>query len=216
MDIADYTSARKAMVDTQVATSSVTDARLLSVLRRIPRELFVPADRRALAYSDAHHPLGQGRFLPSPAVFARLVQLADISPSHRVLDYWPATGYSTAILAGLAREVVAIEPDPVMAEAARSNLAGLGVTNATVVDGEHLPKTEKFDVVLIEGAVAHVPEDLLDRLLPGGRLVCLLRQGPVGIATAHERIGSGIVVKTWFNASLPAIDLGPRPETFVF
>lgn len=216
MDIADETAARKAMVDNQIATSSVTDARVLALLRRVPRALFLPADRRALAYSDAHHPLGQGRFLPAPAVFARLVQLAEISQTHRVLDYWPATGYSTAILAGLAREVVGLEPDQVMAAAARANLTTLGVTNASIIESDQLPPGEHFDVILIEGAVARVPEGLLDRLASGGRLVCLLRQGPVGVATVHERTGNGIVVQTAFNATLPAIDTGPVPEAFVF
>ena len=94
------------MVDNQIETSAVTDQRLLSVLRRVPRELFVPAARRALAYTDAPHPLGNGRTLPAPAVFARLVQLAGILETDRVLDHGAGNGYSTAVLAGLAREVL--------------------------------------------------------------------------------------------------------------
>lgn len=214
MHTPDYTSARKAMVDNQVATSSVTDPRLLSAMRRVPRELFLSPDRRALAYIDAHHPLGQGRFLAAPAVFARLVQLAAVSETDRVLDYWPSSGYSTAILAGLAREVIGLEPDHSLAAEARAHLAALGVSNAMIQ--ADLAPGEVFDVILVEGAVAQVPADLLPRLAPGGRLVCLVRQGPVGVATVSVRAVTGIVTKTWFNATLPAIDLQPSPERFVF
>ncbi|MBJ3785547.1 protein-L-isoaspartate O-methyltransferase family protein [Devosia sediminis] len=214
MHTPDYTSARKAMVDNQVATSSVTDPRLLSTLRRVPRELFLPADRHALAYSDAHHPLGQGRFLVAPAVFARLVQLTEVSETDRVLDYWPSTGYSTAVLSALARDVVGFEPDPALAAEARIRMAELGISNAVIT--QQLAPGDLFDVVLVEGAVAEIPADLLQKLAPGGRLVCLVRNGPVGVATVCLRGVTGIVTKTWFNATLPVIDLQPVPERFVF
>ena len=123
----DYSAARKAMVDNQVNTSSVTDGRLLAVLSRIPREIFVPADRQALAYSDAQHVLGDGRFLPAPATFARLIQLAEITPEDRILDYWPGSGYSAAVLAALGRDVVVVEPVPTLAETCRSRLGDLGI-----------------------------------------------------------------------------------------
>jgi protein-L-isoaspartate(D-aspartate) O-methyltransferase len=215
--MADYTSARKAMVDNQIATSSVTDPRLLSAFSRVPRELFVPAERRALAYSDAHHPLGNRRFLPAPAVFARLVQLADIAESDRVLDFWPATGYSTAILAGLASEVVAVEPDSALAHALAANLDSLGLTNASLAEGGlQALNFNHFDTIVVEGAMERVPEALFDLLSMGGRLVCLLRHGPVGIATVYTRMPEGVVTRTWFNATLPAIEPEPPSETFVF
>lgn len=214
--MAEFSLARKAMVDNQIATSSVTEPRLLSVLGRVPRELFVPADRRALAYSDAHHPLGNGRFLAPPAVFAKLVQLAEISDTYRVLDYWPGTGYSTAVLAGLARKVVAVEPDAGLAAATRGNLASLGISNATVAQDLHAFGAGTFDAILVEGAIGKVSEALLDLLAMGGRLVCLLRQGPVGIATVQTKTAEGVATRTWFNATLPLVDLQPEPEIFVF
>ena len=215
--MADFQSARKAMVDHQVATSGVTDPRLLSAFRRMPREIFVPADRRTLAYTDAHHPLGRHRFVTAPATLARLLQLADVSPGHRVLDCWPGTGYSTAILASLAKEVVALEPDATLAEAARANLAALGITNATVVAGDRPPPDlNDFNTILIEGAVESLPESFVELLAPGGRLICLMRKGPVGTATVLERGSEGVLARTHFNASLPTIDAGRRPEDFVF
>lgn len=205
------------MVDSQVATSSVTDRRLLSVMKRVPREIFLPPARQALAYSDSHHPLGNGRFLPAPAVFARLVQLLHLSQADRVLDCWPATGYSLAVLAGLAGRVTAIEPDAGFAEAARANLTSLGIDTVELRTGPVTPRAgETFDAILIEGAVPKVPDDLLTALAPGGRLVCLIRNGPVGVATVHTHTARGIAVHAAFNATLPAIDLGQTAETFVF
>jgi protein-L-isoaspartate(D-aspartate) O-methyltransferase len=213
----DFQSARKAMVDHQVATSGVTDPRLLSALRRIPREIFIPADRRTLAYTDAHHPLGRNRFVMAPATLARLLQLAEVLQTHSVLDCWPGTGYSTAILASLAREIVALEPDAALAEAARANLAALGITNATVLNDDRPSRDiNKFDTILIEGALENLPESLLELLVPQGRLICLVRKGPVGTATVLEKGREGVVMRTTFNANLPVLDAGKSTEDFVF
>ena len=215
--MADYSAARKAMVDQQIATSGVTDPRLLSAFRRVPRELFLPADRRDLAYSDAHHPLGGNRFVPPPATVARLLQLAGVTQSGRVLDCWPGTGYTAAILANLAQEVVGIEPDAVLAETARANLGALGLANATVLHSDRPPPhLNSFDTILIEGALEGIPESFVDFLAPHGRLVCLIRNGPVGTATVLERSPEGVAIRTGFNATLPSIDAGDRAQAFVF
>lgn len=213
----DFQAARKAMVDHQIATSGVTDPRLLSAFRRIPREIFVPADRRPLAYSDAHHPLGGNRFVMAPATLARLLQLAAITPTGRVLDCWPGTGYATAIMGSLAQEVVALEPDAALAEATRANLAALGISNAKVLNGDRpSPDLNTFDTILIEGAMANLPESWVEMLTRQGRLVCLVRKGPVGTATILERGREGVVVRTGFNATLPVLYAGESAEDFVF
>src|SRR5690606_23640499 len=132
--------------------------------------------RAGLAYTDAHHPFGHGRFLSAPAVFARLVQLAGITKTDRVLDCWPSTGYSAAVLAELASEVTAIEPDAALAATARSNLARLGIANTTIIEGQvKAPSVSSWDVIMVEGALSQSPDDLLPGLAMGGRLVCLLR-----------------------------------------
>nr|WP_269467904.1 rRNA adenine N-6-methyltransferase family protein [Devosia ureilytica] len=205
------------MVENQIQTSSVTDVRLLKAFHGVPRECFVPEGRRELAYSDAHHPLGNGRILPAPSVFARLVQLADIRDTDHVLDVGAASGYSTAIIAAIARKVVGWEPDAALAAAALSTLAELGIANATMVAGDGLAANfNGFDAIIVEGAVKQVPNDLLGRLALGGRLVCLLRQGPTGVATVYTRAPEGVVSKSSFNATLPLMELAPTPEIFVF
>lgn len=215
--LTDYASARRAMVENQVETSSVTDQRLLKVLRQVPREQFVPPARRALAYSDSPHPLGKGRILPAPAVFARLVQLAAVAETDRVLDYGCGNGYSTAVLAGLARQVIAFDPDAAMADAASTILTGLAIDNARITTGEYSARDfNTFDVIMVEGAVDAVPDALIRSLAPGGRLVCLVRQGPTGVATLLTNTPQGVVTRSSFNATLPLLDPAPVPEVFEF
>jgi protein-L-isoaspartate(D-aspartate) O-methyltransferase len=217
VDMMDVTIARRAMVDQQIATAGVTDARLLSAFRHVPREPFLPEDRQSLAYSDAHHALGNGRFLPAPAVFARMAQLARIAPDDRVLDYWPGAGYSSAILAFIAREVVALEPDPAFAAVARANLDAVNMAQVRVISGDvHALDINTFDVILVEGAVAEAPTDLIGKLAMGGRLVCLVRRGPVGVATLHLKTTRGVETQTAFNATLPLLQRQPATENFVF
>lgn len=213
----DYSAARKAMVDHQVETSSVNDPALLSAMRRIPRELFLAPERRPLAYSDAHHPIANGRFLSAPAVFARLVQLAAIEPTDRVLDFCPGTGYSTAILSALAAQVMAFEPDQALNRSARQTLSGLDLANVTVLPSD-TPETNLavFDVIVIETAVFDIPDLLLDRLAVNGRLVALVRQGPIGVATLCTRTPDGVTRFAAFNATLPLGAQEQPTENFVF
>jgi protein-L-isoaspartate(D-aspartate) O-methyltransferase len=213
----DFERARTVMVDTQVATSSVTDRRLLAVLRRIPRERFVPENVRDLAYLDRDVPLGQGRVLTAPAPFARLIQLAEITPQDKVLDAGAGTGYSTAVLAALSATTIALESDAALARTARSNLDGLGIENAEVVTGEvqaasHAP----FDVVVVEGVVASPPPQLLAFLREGGRLVALI-ETPNGPEVPHlfVRQGGALAGRSGFDPLKP-VRTPATDDVFVF
>lgn len=216
----DFAAARRAMVNSQVHTAGVTDRRLLAAMDQVPRERFVPAARRDLAYIDDLHILGSGRparFLAPPAIFARLVQLADITEEDSVLDFGAATGYSTAVLASLGREVVGLEADADLAVAARDNLQSLGVANISIVHGEPDAIGDRsFDVVLIEGAVATVPEILLSSLRPGGRLVALVQGAGAGTATLYLALPSGLTAETHFNATLPLLYTATTEPVFMF
>jgi protein-L-isoaspartate(D-aspartate) O-methyltransferase len=131
----DFERARRVMVDNQLRTSGITDHRLLVAMSEVPRERFISGPRHTLAYIDEAQPISQTRKMAAPAAFARLVQLAEIEHTDRVLDLGCATGYSTAILARLAAEVTAVEDEPELAAAARTLLAELGVRNAHVALG---------------------------------------------------------------------------------
>jgi protein-L-isoaspartate(D-aspartate) O-methyltransferase len=215
----DFAHARRLMVDNQLRTSGITDRRLLAAMGEVPREQFVPEARRALAYIDDSQPLSASRRLGAPAPFARLVQLAAVQHTDRVLDLGSATGYSVAVLAHLADEVVGIEPDPALAARGRTALAALGVRNATIVDGP-LDSAAKahgsFDVIVVEGVLDAAPDWLFGQLKPDGRLVALVAEGRrPPVAHLYARSGKGIAARAEFDARLPPIQR-EADDRFVF
>jgi protein-L-isoaspartate(D-aspartate) O-methyltransferase len=218
----DFEHARRQMVDAQLRTNNVTDRRLLAVMEQIPRELFVPAARRELAYIDEAHPVGLGnppRYVPAPASFARLVQLAEVASGDAVLDVGCATGYSTAVLAGLAASVIGIEGEASLVRLAREALAALAIGNATVVEapGMVLPRGQgPFDVIVVEGAVDTVPEALFAQLKEGGRLVASLSGRGSAVAHVYVRSPQGIASRAAFDSDLPPLWASQRNDEFVF
>lgn len=217
----DFGRARKAMVDNQLRTSAITDRTLLAVMGRIPRERFVPKDRESLAYIDEPHLLQPGRSkraLAAPAPFARLVQLAEIHRTDRVLDLGCGSGYSAAVLAALAGHVVAVDDQPDLVTLTRDNLQGLGIGNVTVAEASlsvGAPELGPFDAILVEGAVAALPHALFDQLADGGRLVALMQRGATSVANLFVKTGDDVAGRPVFNASLPPL-ADPGDDRFVF
>ncbi len=216
----DFEQARRTMVDSQLRTNGVIDRAIIAAMGRVPRELFVPETRRSVAYIDDVHDFREvapGRSMPAPAPFARLLQLAEIGSTDRVLDVGATTGYGAAVIGELAREVVAIERNATLVEAARSHLRSLGMGNVTVIESAHTAAPEgPFDVILLEGAVDAVPEGLVGVLAEGGRLVCLIRSGMVAVAHVFVNSGGSVTGRAEFNASLPPLDVMAAEETFAF
>ncbi|MEO3433174.1 protein-L-isoaspartate O-methyltransferase [Inquilinus sp. CAU 1745] len=205
----DYTAARLNMVEGQVKPNRVTDGALLNAMANVPRELFVPAASRGIAYVDEDISIGGGRYLLEPMVFARLVQEARVGKEDVVLDIGCGTGYSTAVLARLANTVVALESDADFADRAGDLLSDLHVDNAVIVQGG-LPAGHAaqgpYPVILINGAVAEVPQALFDQLADGGRLVTVLAgKGRVGRAVLYRRIGEIVSRRELFDASTPIL-----------
>jgi protein-L-isoaspartate(D-aspartate) O-methyltransferase len=215
----DWTRARANMVESQVRTRDVTDRRLLEALARVPRELFVPASVRHLAYSDGDLPLGGGRALMEPMHFARMVQLAEVGPGEVVLDVGCATGYSTAVLAELASSVVAIEEAADLAEAAGQTLSEIGADNAVVMTcalAEGLAAEGPYDVIVLEGAVETLPESLFDQLADGGRLVCVRQDQGIGRIWRFVKRGGQVGRRSHFDAQVPALPGFAKEPVFVF
>lgn len=172
-----YQSARFNMVETQIRPADVTDQRVLAAMNAVPREKFVPRTALALAYADVPVQVAPGRYLLDPRSFAKLLQLAEIGAEDRVLDVGCATGYSAAVLARLAGEVVALEQDADLVRAASQLLAD-AVGRVEVVQGglvEGVKNQAPYDVIFINGAVEDVPETLLNQLGEGGRLVTVIK-----------------------------------------
>jgi protein-L-isoaspartate(D-aspartate) O-methyltransferase len=215
----DFAHARRVMVDNQLRTSGVTDRRLLAAMGEVPREKFVPAARQSLAYIDGVHPLSANRQLGAPAPFAKLVQLAEIDHTDRVLDVGCGNGYSAAVLAHLGESVVAVDTDTSLVQHASATLAEIGLGNVTVVAGElskagaeHGP----YDVIVVEGTVDAVPEALFAQLKPTGRLVALIAApGQVPVANLFVKSDRGLASSVAFDARLPQLQPAADPG-FVF
>jgi protein-L-isoaspartate(D-aspartate) O-methyltransferase len=198
------------MVESQVRPSDITDRRIIRAMLEVPRETFVPAALQALAYIDEAVPVTQRldgqapRTLLAPRTFAKLVQLAEIEPDDVVLDVGCATGYSTAVLARLARSVVALEVDEALAARAAEALRQLRVANVVVVPGPleaGAPAQAPFDAILLQGAVPQAPQALLEQLKDGGRLVAVIADGAYGRGELWRRRGSAIDGRGAFDAS---------------
>jgi protein-L-isoaspartate(D-aspartate) O-methyltransferase len=214
------------MVESQVRPSDVTDRRIIKAMLEVPREAFLPQELRALAYMDEAVPVrrdagrAEARYLLPPRIFAKLVQLAEVAPEAVVLDVGCASGYSTAVLARLAKSVVAVESDAALATTAAATLRELGVSNAMVVPGPlgaGAPDRGPFAAILLNGAVPEVPQSLLDQLAEGGRLVAVIGgQGSLGCAQVWQRAGTTFDARAAFDAGAQPLPGFARETGFVF
>jgi protein-L-isoaspartate(D-aspartate) O-methyltransferase len=216
----DYAAARLNMVESQIRTNKVTDEALLDAFLAVPRERFVPAALRGTAYVDGDIPLGGGRSMMEPMVLARLLHLAAIERDDAVLEIGCATGYGTALLARLARAVVAIESDPQFVAQAAARLRELGAGNAAVIEAplvQGYPGRAPYDVIVLQGAVAQVPEAISRQLAEGGRLVAVVHgANGLGQATLMIRAGGVLSGRPIFDAAVALLP-GFQPEpSFVF
>ncbi len=214
----DFAAARVAMVDSQVRPSDVTRLAIIQAMLAVPREDFVPEALRPVAYLGEHVPLGGGRVLLDPRVFAKMVDALEIGAGDRVLDLGCGLGYSAAVLSLIAGEVVALEEDPDLAAGARSRLAAAGVA-ATITGGplrEGLAGSGPYDAIMVEGAVEELPEALLDQLAPGGRLIAIFVDGPAGQARLGLRTPQGIGWRRIFDATAPVLPGFERIKAFEF
>lgn len=221
----DFAARRKTMVEAQVQPSDVTDRRILRAMLEVPRELFAPRETRATAYMDGNLVVARAqagspaRVLLAPRIFAKLIQALELGEADQVLEIGAATGYGAAVLAKIARTVVALESDPVLAEQATANLRSLGIANVAVVNGALAgghPGEAPYDAILIEGAVTEIPAPLLDQLKDGGRLAAVVIEGSIGRATQVRRLGGTFDALPLFEAGAPLLPGFERKPAFVF
>ena len=215
----DYEVQRFNMVETQVRANDVTDPRIHAAMGSVPRERFIPAAKRALAYADVPVEVAQGRYLLDPRTFAKLVQLAAIQPHDSVLDVACATGYSTVVLAKLAKSVTALEQDADLVRIASDMVPATGAKNATVVQGgltQGCMERAPFDVILINGAVEEAPDALLNQLAEGGRLVAIVGTNAARRAHIYVRERGQVGRRADFDSAAPLLAGFRKVVGFVF
>jgi len=216
----DFTEARNRMVDSQVRPNKVTDPRIIAAMREIPRELFVPPERRSMAYVDEDVPLGHGRVLIEPMVIARLVQLLSPAEGDRVLVVGAGSGYGAALLSACGTRVTALEDDRDLIEMARQTLNQVASQAALVVGPLEAGWAQggPYDAILLEGAVEKIPAALSGQLRGDiGRLATVLKPGPgVGQAVLAEPTPVGLRAQPIFDCATPLIPSLKQKAGFVF
>ena len=209
----DYSHARETMVEQQVRPWDVLDLRVLDVLARLPREAFVAQSHKALAYADIELPLGHGQKMFKPVIEGRTLQALDLQPGDEVLEIGTGSGFLSACLGELARDVLSLEINPELAATARANLdaAHLGSNvRIEVADALHWQNTRQFDAICVTGAMAELPAQWLQWLRPGGRLFVVHGRSPVMEATLVQADGTaGSLFETDIDYLLGA---APAPQ----
>jgi protein-L-isoaspartate(D-aspartate) O-methyltransferase len=189
-DEPDFASLRGEMVERQLRRREIGDVRVLAAMGAVPRELFVPPRLRRRAYADSALPIGEGQTISQPWIVAAICQALRLTGDERVLEVGSGSGYSTCVLALLARHVVGIERRPVLAERARRAIAELGAANVEllVADGSRgLPHRAPFDAIAVHAAAPAPPRALLEQLGDGGRLVAPIATGEADVLTVFRR-----------------------------
>lgn len=207
--MSDFASRRVMMVDTQVRPSDVTKFPIIEAMLSVPREVYVPDDRREAAYVGENLPLGGGRVLLEARTLAKLLDAIDLRPGEMVLDLGCGLGYSAAVIARLVGTVVAIEEDEAMAADAQRLLSEEGVDNTLVLAGplaagaaKHAP----YDAIMLQGGVETVPDALLQQLKDGGRIGAVFMDGPLGTAKIGYKSDGHVTWRSVFNATAPVLD----------
>lgn len=216
----DYAQRRTMMVDTQVRPNDVTKFPIIEAMLNVPREEFVPDAAREAAYVGENVPLGpKGRVALEPRTLAKLLDALDVQPADRVLIVGAGLGYSAALVARMADTVVALEEDTDLAEAAVLRLNAQGIGNVSVVTAPLAAGAgakERFERIIVEGAVETLPEVLAAGLAEGGRIGAIFMEGELGVARIGYKIDGTLNWRFAFNAAAPVLPGFAKAREFTF
>ena len=203
-----FLTRRTTMVDTQIRPADVTKFPIIDAMLQVRREVFVPDHLNETAYADAILDLGHGRVILEPRTFAKMLDAVDIQGNELVLDIGCGLGYSSAVIGKFSEAVVSIEENEYMAAEAEANLAAEGCLNVAVVQGslaqgaaQHAP----FDVIVVQGAVEHMPAALIEQLAEGGRIVAVFSQKGQGAVRVGYKTDGQMSWRFACNAFAPVL-----------
>ena len=218
---------RKSMILGQLYTNDITDKRILQAMADIQREPFLPENLRGAAYVDEDMEVGGGRYMMAPLTFAKLLDLAEITPSDRILNIGSLTGYPAAVLSRLGAQVIAVDSDTNAIIQARTHMQRLGITNvnlqpvSTMSDGYAM--SAPYNVIVIQGAIGFVSEALGSQLAVGGRMVAV--RNIASRADSPSGLGKGLLVtrtghklqyREHFDAACALLASFEQPSDFTF
>jgi protein-L-isoaspartate(D-aspartate) O-methyltransferase len=218
-----FATARQKMVDGQVRTNDVTDPRIIDAMLSIPRELFVPESRRALAYLDLDLDVADGgsskRYMIKPQIIAKMLQAAEITATDNVLVVGCASGYVAGLAARLAAKVTGTESEPALVEKGNEVLSTLGFSNvalktASPANGD--PASAPYDVIILNGATEILPDRLFEQLAEDGRLVGIFATGKPARVKIVTRSHADLGHRALFDAAAPVLPGLERYPSFVF
>ena len=219
--------ARFNMIEQQIRPWDVLDARVLDLLAVVRREDFVPPAHRDLAFADLEIPLrddvasiAAGQVMLAPRVEARMLQDLNVAKHEKVLEIGTGSGFMAALLSHRAQRVLTLEIDDDLARAARANMQRAGLLNVEVRMGDgasaYLADDGPFDVIVLSGSVAELPERLLNLLKPGGRLMAIVGEEPAMRATLVQQDATGRVLTQPWDTGAPRLLNFPQPSRFRF
>jgi protein-L-isoaspartate(D-aspartate) O-methyltransferase len=217
-------TARFNMIEQQIRTWEVLDPTVLQLLNDVPRENFVLAEYQGLAFADIEIPLGYGQTMLSPKLEGRILQALSLQKSHTVLHIGTGSGYFTALLASLAKQVISLEVESELSAQAAKNLAKNNIQNVTleVADGTLGRPNDKhsdvhYDVIVYTGSSPVEPVNVRQQLAIGGLMFIVLGAAPVMQATLIQRVSeTGFRQEVIFETCIPALINAPQPQQFEF
>ena len=204
--------ARHAMIEQQVRPWDIVDLQVLAAMSAVPRENFVPAAYRDLAFADTELPIGHGETMFKPVLEGRMLQGLKLQPNDEVLEIGTGTGFITACLASLCRSMVTVDLHADFIAHAKDRLAALDLNNVRYEQADALAFNpgQQFDAIAVTSAVTDVPQAFLDWLRPGGRLFIIHGQSPAQEAVCLTRSAQGFDTESLFETDIPYL-VGAQP-----
>jgi protein-L-isoaspartate(D-aspartate) O-methyltransferase len=212
-------TARFNMVEQQIRTWDVLNQRILELVAQAPREDYVPAAYRNLAFADMNIPIGHHQTMMQPKMEARLLQELEIKPSDKILEIGTGSGFLTSLLATLGKQVYSVELYPDFSRTALEALAQHQHKNVTLEVGDAATGWDRhgpYDVIVLTGSVPVLPESFKQSLISGGRLFAVVGNAPAMDAIVIQRVGNGFSERSVFETVLPALVNAKAPVTFDF